>query len=134
MSRTSIYVIGCSLEEITGVLRHATDAHDPLNFFEFDDGFPEKLPDGIVRATKNGAVAGYYAADLEKRLNELGLDVSVHSRLIRPHKGGRSVKKSTDVTPEVDKMLTELYKNYHISLGDIVDEAARAKYNEVKDG
>lgn len=46
---------------------------------------------------------------------------------ILPHKGGRRVKKSTDVTPEVDKMLAAL-SEHGISLGDIVDEAVRQKY------
>ena len=49
-------------------------------------------------------------------------------RQITPHKGGRTVKKSTDVTPEVDSMLAELYQQHEISLGDIVDEAVRSKY------
>lgn len=46
---------------------------------------------------------------------------------IQPHKGGRRVKKSTDVTPEVNEMLAVL-SEHGISLGDIVDEAARAKF------
>lgn len=45
-------------------------------------------------------------------------------RKITPHKGGRTIKKSTDVTPETAEMLAKL----DISLGDLVEEAVRARY------
>lgn len=47
---------------------------------------------------------------------------------ITPHKGGRTVKKSTDVTPEVSEMLAHLWQHHNISLGDIVAEAVKVKY------
>ena len=52
-------------------------------------------------------------------------------KTITPHKGGRTVKKSTDVTPEVDKMLAYLWQQQNISLGDIVNEAVKIKYQSV---
>lgn len=45
---------------------------------------------------------------------------------ITPHKGGRTIKRSTDVTPEVNAMLVAL-KERGISLGDLVEEAAQRK-------
>lgn len=48
-------------------------------------------------------------------------------RQITPHKGGRTIKRSTDVSPEVDAMLKALHAN-GISLGDLVEEAARTKH------
>lgn len=47
-------------------------------------------------------------------------------RKITPRKGGRSVRKSTDVTPEVARMLAYLKQECGISLGDLIDTAARA--------
>ena len=55
-------------------------------------------------------------------------------RRITPHKGGRNVKKSTDVTLDVAKMLEILYQQYDISLGDIVEEAVNQKYHSVTAG
>lgn len=54
------------------------------------------------------------------------------TRKITPHKGGRSVRKSTDVTPEVAQMLAYLWENYKISLGDLVSMAAQVIYEEKK--
>lgn len=51
-------------------------------------------------------------------------------RKITPHKGGRTIKKSTDVTPEVAEMLAKL----DISLGDLVEEAVRARYAQMERG
>lgn len=48
-------------------------------------------------------------------------------RQITPHKGGRTIKRSTDVSPEIDAMLKELHAS-GISLGDLVEEAARTKH------
>lgn len=45
---------------------------------------------------------------------------------VTPHKGGRTVKKSLDVTPETDAILKELRKR-GVSLGDLVEQAAREK-------
>lgn len=50
---------------------------------------------------------------------------------IMPHKGGRTVKKSTDVTLDVSNMLAYLWREHHISLGDIVEDAVIAKYLEL---
>lgn len=70
------------------------------------------------------------AAFLRSR-EEQGLDVEGGGirRHITPHKGGRFIKRSTDVTPEVNAMLATL-KERGISLGDLVEEAARQKYTE----
>ena len=51
---------------------------------------------------------------------------------ITPHKGGRTIKRSTDVTPEVNAMLAKL-KGRGISLGDLVEEAAQRKMAELTD-
>lgn len=48
-------------------------------------------------------------------------------RPIRPHKGGRTVKRSTDVTPVTDAMLKELHE-HGVSLGDIIEWAVVIKY------
>lgn len=53
--------------------------------------------------------------------------------VITPHKGGRTVQRSTTVTPEVGDMLKYLKKEHGISLGDIVDEAVRGKYQELSE-
>lgn len=50
---------------------------------------------------------------------------------IMPHKGGRTVKKSTDVSPDVSNMLAYLWREHHISLGDIIEDAVIAKYIEL---
>lgn len=52
------------------------------------------------------------------------------TRKITPRKGGRSVRKSSDVTPEVAQMLAYLWKQHKISLGDLIDTAARVFYAE----
>lgn len=49
---------------------------------------------------------------------------------ITPHKGGRTIKRSTDVTPETQRLLEQLRES-GISLGDLVEEAARQKYKEL---
>lgn len=49
-------------------------------------------------------------------------------RQITPHKGGRTVKKSTDMTPEVAEMLAKL----DVSLGDLVEEAVRSRYAQAQ--
>ena len=51
-------------------------------------------------------------------------------RHITPHKGGRTIKRSTDVTPETQAAL-EALRQAGISLGDLVEEAARRKYAEI---
>ena len=53
-------------------------------------------------------------------------------RKITPHKGGRFIRKSTNVTPDVDEMLSFLWKEHKISLGDIVSMAARSIYEDKK--
>lgn len=50
------------------------------------------------------------------------------TRQIKAFKGGRSVRKSSDVTPEVARMLAYLKKVHKISLGDLIDIAVRALY------
>lgn len=45
-------------------------------------------------------------------------------RTITPHKGGRTLKKSTDVTPETAAILAELWQDHHVSLGDVIEWAA----------
>lgn len=49
-------------------------------------------------------------------------------REITPHKGGRTIKKSTDVTPEVAEMLAKI----DVSLGDLVEEAVRSRYAQMQ--
>lgn len=51
-------------------------------------------------------------------------------RHITPHKGGRTVKRSTDVTPETQAAL-EALRQAGISLGDLVEEAAQRKMAEL---
>lgn len=48
------------------------------------------------------------------------------TRHITPHKGGRTIKRSTDVTPETNAILAELTRR-GISLADLIEEAARTK-------
>jgi len=50
---------------------------------------------------------------------------------IRPHKGGRSISKRTDVTPVSARKLAALRRDHQISLGDIVAEAVEKKWNEL---
>jgi len=52
-------------------------------------------------------------------------------RHITPHKGGRTVKRSTDVTPETQAAL-ETLRLAGISLGDLVEEAAQRKLAELR--
>ena len=54
-------------------------------------------------------------------------------RHITPHKGGRTIKRSTDVTPETQAALEEL-RQAGISLGDLVEEAAQRKLSELRTG
>ena len=46
-------------------------------------------------------------------------------RTIKPHKGGRTVSRRCDVTPETAERLKVLKDKHHISLGDLVEAAAR---------
>lgn len=64
------------------------------------------------------------AAFLRSR-EEQGLDVEGGGirRHITPHKGGRTVKRTTDVTPATQKLL-EALREAGISLGDLVEVAA----------
>lgn len=52
-------------------------------------------------------------------------------RHITPHKGGRTIKRSTDVTPETQQAL-ETLRQAGISLGDLVEEAALRKVSELE--
>lgn len=52
-------------------------------------------------------------------------------RHITPHKGGRTVKRSTDVTQETQAAL-EALRQAGISLGDLVEEAAQRKLAELR--
>jgi hypothetical protein len=52
------------------------------------------------------------------------------TRQIKAFKGGRSVRKSSDVTPEVARMLAYLKKVHKISLGDLIDRATKTLYAE----
>lgn len=47
-------------------------------------------------------------------------------RHVTPHKGGRTIKRSTDVTPETNERL-RLLAEHGISLGDLIEDAAIAK-------
>ncbi len=42
------------------------------------------------------------------------------TKAITPHKGGRTIKKSADVTPEVDARLREIKEKRGLSLGDLI--------------
>lgn len=42
------------------------------------------------------------------------------THIITPHKGGRTIKKSADVTPETEARLRELKEKYDLSLGDLI--------------
>jgi hypothetical protein len=96
-----IYVVGATLEEVRECLRHAQDAHDPLNFFSFSrtkskyDGGPYRNDDKVVTATKFGADASYYADKLQARLLECGCDVTVTA--IRP-RAERGSAATLDIT------------------------------------
>lgn len=57
--------------------------------------------------------------------------VATFVRRITAHKGGRTVKRSSDVSAEVNEMLTWLRQEHDISLGDLIEEAARQKYTEL---
>ena len=46
-------------------------------------------------------------------------------RPIRPHKGGRTVKRSTDVTPETAERLRILKQLHGVSLGDLIEAASK---------
>ena len=39
---------------------------------------------------------------------------------ITPHKGGRTIKKSADVTPETEARLREAKEKHGLSLGDLI--------------
>ena len=42
------------------------------------------------------------------------------TRTITPHKGGRTIKKSADVTPETEARLREIKIKHGRSLGDLI--------------
>ena len=46
-------------------------------------------------------------------------------RKITPHKGGRTVKVSSDVTPETKERIVRL-KAHGVSLGDLIEWAAKS--------
>ena len=46
-------------------------------------------------------------------------------RKITPHKGGRTVSRRCDVTPQTDERLRILKDEHGVSLGDLVEAAAR---------
>ncbi len=50
-------------------------------------------------------------------------EYKIPKRTITPHKGGRTICKSTNVTPETNELIKHLCK-YGISLGDLVEWAA----------
>ena len=45
---------------------------------------------------------------------------TIPTRTITPHKGGRTTKKSADVTPQTEARLREIKAKYGISLGDLI--------------
>ena len=47
------------------------------------------------------------------------------TKTITPHKGGRTIKKSADVTPETEARLREIKEKYGLSLGDLIAWAAQ---------
>jgi hypothetical protein len=51
-------------------------------------------------------------------------------RHVTPHKGGRTIKRSTDVTPETNERL-RLLAEQGISLGDLIEESAAAKFAQL---
>jgi hypothetical protein len=51
-------------------------------------------------------------------------DDLLNRRHITPHKGGRTVKRSLDVTPETNDQLRTLREVYGVTLGDLVDAAS----------
>lgn len=51
-------------------------------------------------------------------------------RHITPHKGGRTIKRSTDVTPETNERL-RLLAEAGVSLGDLIEEAAAVKVKTI---
>lgn len=53
-------------------------------------------------------------------------------RHITPHKGGRTIKRSSDVTPETNGRLAVLRDRYGISLGDLIEQAAAVKLAELE--
>lgn len=56
----------------------------------------------------------------------------LRQRQITPHKGGRTIKRSTDVTPETNERLAVLRNRYDISLGDLIEQAAAARIAELE--
>lgn len=51
-------------------------------------------------------------------------------RHITPYKGGRTIKRSTDVTPETNERL-RLLAEAGVSLGDLIEEAAAVKVKTI---
>lgn len=47
------------------------------------------------------------------------------TKAITPHKGGRTIKKSADVTPETEAKLKDLKESRALSLGDLIAWAAK---------
>ena len=52
------------------------------------------------------------------------------SRPITPHKGGRTVKLSSDATPEIHAMLKELHE-HGVSLGDLIEQVVKEEYRKM---
>ncbi len=52
-------------------------------------------------------------------------------RTITPHKGGRTVKVSSDVTPETKKAINALRELHGLSLGDLVEWAVQNYCHEI---
>lgn len=46
------------------------------------------------------------------------------TKAIPPHKGGRTIKKSADVTPQTEAKLKDLKEKRGLSLGDLIAWAA----------
>lgn len=93
-------------------------------------GFNRYLPQLQDMAARVGAVI-QHPGDSEHAAGEWSRSsyfVYPSERKITPHKGGRTIKKSTDVTPETAEMLAKL----DTSLGDLVEEAVRARYAQMQ--
>lgn len=86
-------------------------------------GLRHYVPQLEAMAARVGAVVQHPG----DKLSESSYFVYPTVRQITPHKGGRTVKKSTDMTPEVAEMLAKL----DISLGDLVEDAVRSRYAQM---
>lgn len=83
-----------------------------------------RIEDGIA------AVLAVYP-DVRATTDKMEAGEWLKGRHITPHKGGRTIKRSTDVTPETNDRLTALRDRYGISLGDLIEQAAAAKLAEL---